>query len=164
MWPEAISRRALLAAPLILAACGFAPVYAPGGVGPALRDRVTVEAPDTENGFRLRARLEDRLGWAEAPTLRLTVDPAIEEVSAAVTPDGAITRYNLEGRTPWRLMAADSGAVLAQGEATGFTGYSATGTIVATRSAEEDARERLMVLLADDVVMRLVLLPPGTLP
>ncbi|TNC49909.1 hypothetical protein FHG66_09730 [Rubellimicrobium rubrum] len=154
----------MLAAPLILAACGFAPVHAPGGVGRALRDRVTVEAPDTQDGFRLRARLEDRLGQTEAPTLRLAVDPVVEEVSAAVTPDGAITRYNLEGRAPWRLLAADSGAVLAQGEATGFAGYSATGTIVATRSAEEDARERLMILLADDVVTRLALLPPGTLP
>ena len=129
-----------------------------------LRDRIAVEAPDTPDGFRIQARLEDRLGQAQPPALRLTVNPVVEDTPAAITPDGAITRYNLEGRAPWRLTATSSGAVLAQGEATGFTGYSATGTIVATRSAEEDARERLMVLLADEVTTRLLLLPPEALP
>jgi LPS-assembly lipoprotein len=147
-----------------LAACGFTPAYAPGGSGTALRNRIAVETSGTPDGFRLRARLEDRLGRAAAPAGTLVVGPEVEEVSAAITPGGAITRYNLEGRAPWRLTASGSGALLAEGEATGFTGYSATGTIVATRSAEEDARERLMGLLADEIVTRLLLLPSGTLP
>jgi len=162
LWPER-TRRALLLAPLALAACGFAPAYAPGQTGTALRGRVAVDTPDTPDGYRLRARLEDRLGRAEAPAATLVLDPAVERVSAAVTPEGAITRYNLEGRAPWRL-EAPSGALLAEGVATAFTGSSATGSVVASRTAEADARERLMVLLADEVVTRLLLLPPDRLP
>ena len=83
----------------------------------------------------------------------LAVEPSVEVLEAGITPDGAITRYNLEGRAALAPAWPRTGAVLAEGEATAFTGYSATGTTVATRAAEaEDARERLMVLLADEIV------------
>ena len=122
---------------------------------------MAVETPDTPDGFLLGARLEDRLGRAEEG-LRLVAGLEVEEVAAAVTPEGAITRYDLVGRAPWRLAGAD-GAALADGTASAFTGYSATGTTVATGAAEADARERLMVLLADAIVARLLLLPPERL-
>ena len=148
---------------LALAGCGFTPAYGPGGSGERLRGRLAVEAPDTVDGFRLRTRLEDRLGRAEGPQAVLTVEPSVEAVEAGITPEGAITRYNLQGRAAWRLDSA-AGLTLAQGEVTAFTGYSATGTTVATRAAEEDARERLSVILADEILARLLLLPPEALP
>lgn len=152
--------RLLLLAPLALAACGFAPVEAPGGSGAALRGQVTVEAPDTAEGFSLRARLEDRLG-GPGEGLTLAVRPEVQETPAAVSPEGAITRYALTGTAAWAL--ARGGREVATGRASAFAGYSATGTTVATRAAALDARERLMVLLADEVVARLLLLPPATL-
>ncbi len=181
-------RRAVLLGLLVgpgLAACGFAPAYGPGGTGNRLRGRVAVETPDTPDGFTLGARLEDRLGRApDGAGLRLVADLSVETVPAAVTPGGAITRYDLVGRAPWRLVgpggpagrgsvmeedpfveaAPVEGLVVAQGEATAFTGYSATGTTVATTAAEADARGRLMTLLADAVVTRLLVLPPASLP
>lgn len=163
MSPDAISRRGVLLGPLLLAACGFAPAYGPGGPGERLRGSIAVEAPDSPDGFRLRARLEDRLGRAEGAAALLTVEPSVESFGAGITPEGAITRYDLDGRAAWRL-ASSSGAVLAEGEASAFTGYSATGTTVASRAAAEDARERLMILLADEIVARLLLLPPEALP
>lgn len=142
---------------VLLPACGFAPAYAPGGPGEALRGRVAVEAPDTPDGYRLRLALEERLGTGSG--LRLAAEPTVEEVPAAVTPEGAITRFDLVGRATWALRDA-GGATLAEGVATAFTGASATGSTVATRAAREDARARLMVLLADDVARRLLLPPP----
>ncbi|HCQ58330.1 MAG TPA: hypothetical protein DIU10_10575, partial [Sulfitobacter sp.] len=47
------------------------------------------------------------------------------------------------------------GQIVTSGKVESFTGYSATGTTVATRAAELDAQERLMVILADLVVSRL---------
>jgi LPS-assembly lipoprotein len=151
----------MLAVALLLGACGFAPAYAPGGPGEALRGRVTVEAPDTADGYAIRARLEDRLGLpeAEAGTLSVTVDVAREP--AAIDQDGAITRYDLDGTATWSLSTADS---TTSGSVDAFTGFSATGSTVATRAAEEDARARLMTLLADAVVARLLLLPADALP
>ena len=162
MSPEGLGRRALLLVPLYLAACGFAPAYAPGGSGDRLRGRVTLAAPETPDGFRLLAQLEDRLGPSDSGPLVLTAEVEVDTISAAITPDGAITRYDLRGRAPWRLSGSD-GTVLGEGVASGFTGYSATGTAVATRAAEEDARDRLMVLLADEIVARLLLLRPEAL-
>lgn len=163
MSPDGLARRALLLGALLLAGCGFAPAYGPGGVGAALRDRVAVEAPATPDGFLLGARLEDRLGRSDGDALRLLADLSVREVAAAVTPEGAITRYDLEGRAPWRLLDA-SGRVLAEGTATAFTGFSATGTTVATGAAEADARGRLVALLADAISTRLLLLAPEALP
>jgi LPS-assembly lipoprotein len=146
-----------------LAGCGFTPAYDPGGPGERLRGRLVVEAPDTPDGFRLRARLEDRLGRAEEATAVLTVEPVLETLDAGITPEGDITRYNLQGRAAWRL-DSPAGAILAQDEVTAFTGYSATETTVATRTAEENARNRVTILLADEIVARLILLPPEALP
>jgi LPS-assembly lipoprotein len=45
---------------------------------------------------------------------------------------------------------------LTEGVAQSFTAWSATGTTVAGLSAEEDAAYRLMRILADQIVTRLV--------
>ncbi|EPX82677.1 Lipopolysaccharide-assembly [Rubellimicrobium thermophilum DSM 16684] len=148
-------RRAVLLAPVALAACGFAPVYGPGGDGLRLRGRVVIEAPQTEDGTRLRRALEDRLGPSAGP-LRLAVTPEIATESAAVTRSGAITRYTLAGRTLWRLSEGDR--LLAEGETGGTASYSATGSTVAVDAAARDARERLMQTMADAVLRRLLLL------
>jgi LPS-assembly lipoprotein len=36
-----------------------------------------------------------------------------------------------------------------------FTGYSATGTTVATQASKQDAEKRLMVILAEQIITRL---------
>ena len=43
-----------------------------------------------------------------------------------------------------------------------FTGYSATGSTVATRAARADAEERLTTILADQIVTRLIAAAPAT--
>lgn len=160
--PGPPGRRALLLGLLALAGCGFAPAYGPGGAGAALRGRVAVEAPATADGFAFRARIEDRLGRPGTGALGLSVALSAEADAAAVTRDGAITRYDLVGEAAWRLLSP-SGGTVAAGTARGFAGSSATGSTIATRAAEEDARARLMAGLADEVVARLLLLPPEAL-
>lgn len=139
-WPS-------LAGLVLLAACGFAPAL------DGSREGVTVEAPATPDGYTLRARLEERLG---AGPRRLDVTPALSEQAAAVTDDGAITRYALRGEARWRLSEA-GGATLSEGVVRETAGYSATGSTVAVRAAERDARARLMTALADAVAARLTL-------
>ena len=71
------SRRGVLLAALALAACGFAPVYGPGGTGTRLQDKVRTADPRTPDDFAFAGRIAERLG-----------------------PDG--TRYELD----WRLRIA----------------------------------------------------------
>jgi len=143
-------------AALPLAGCGFQPAYGTGGVAEKLRGRVLVDAPDDRNGFTLVSRLEDRLGRAQAPAYRLSCAIETDTDELAITTAQEITRYNVIGRVAYTLTDAGSGAVLTQGTVDSFTGYSATGTTVSTLVAERDAYERLMIILADQIVTRLI--------
>ena len=148
-----------LAAPagllLALAACGFEPVYGPGGAGTALQNRVLVDAPEDRFGYFLVREVETRLGRAATPRWGLALTTTTTEDGLAIDSEGNTRRYNLLGTTSYALRDLDSGQIVTSGKVESFTGYSATGTTVATRAAELDAQERLMVILADLVVSRL---------
>ncbi|MGC9420200.1 MAG: LPS assembly lipoprotein LptE [Rhodovulum sp.] len=141
---------------LALGGCGFRPAYGPGGVAGDLRGRVAVDAPDSRNGFALVARLEERLGRAEAPIYRLSYRISLDRESLGITGSQETTRYTVLGDLAFQLRALDSGAVVESGSVTAFTAYSASGSTVATRAAERDAVQRLMVMLADQLVTRLI--------
>lgn len=159
MWCD---RRLLLfgALALGLTGCGFTPLYGTGGTGTRLRGAVQVTAPQTVEGYRLAHRIEDRLGPATAPRYALAVTLDISSTPVAIDSTDTSTRINLPGTATWTLTDAD-GAVLGTGTVDSFTGYSTTGTTVATRSAEEDARDRLATVLADLIVTRLLMLSPS---
>jgi LPS-assembly lipoprotein len=148
------SRAPLLAALTGLAGCGFAPAYGPGAPAEALRDAVAVTAGATVLDYRLQVAIEERLG--RGTDYRLEVVTRVDEVQAAVTPEGTISRFNLTGEAEWVLRDA-AGAEVAQGVARGFTSYLTTGSTVATEAAQRDAEARLAVVLADQIVARLVI-------
>ncbi len=135
---------------LVMAGCGFTPVYGPGGSAEGLRGRIVVAAPADEEGFALVRRLEERLGAPQAGDLTLTADIRVAEESLGFLPDGEISRFSVEGRVDWTI-TDDLGTTVATGNESSFTSYSATSTTVATRFAQRDARRRLMVILADRI-------------
>lgn len=149
------SRRTLLFLPLALAACGFTPVYAPGGTASALRGKVEVAAPDTTDTFQLVQNLEERLGQPEQVIYALSYTLKTEAQGQAITASNETTRYSLVGKVDYALRNNASGDIVASGSVDNFTGYSATGSTVETLAAERDARVRLMVILADQITTRL---------
>lgn len=153
-------RSFVLLAAVALAGCGFAPAYGPGGVASALRGAVALAPPADRDGFDFHARLEDRLGRVGVERFRLTWTVNAQPVGAGITPTGAVTRFTLNGQASYALLAVD-GATVASGVVRSFTSWSTSGSTVATLSAESDARKRLMVILADQVVARLIAAQPG---
>ncbi|MCB2135071.1 MAG: hypothetical protein KDE08_03870 [Rhodobacteraceae bacterium] len=145
---------ALLGLPL--AACGFAPAYGPGGAASGLLDGVVVDAPTDKNGFDLVERLEERLGRPEAARFRLSYDIETTVEGQGITTTNAVTRFRINGRVDYTLVDATGGAPLGRGTVSSFTSYSAFGTPVSTLSSEADASTRLMRLLADQIVTRLI--------
>jgi len=143
---------ALLALPL--AGCGFTPVYGPEGAGGMLQNRLRADDPADKDAFDLVARLEERLGRPSATALRLAYDIDVTEESTAATPARFASRIRVVGQVRYRIIQSD--AVLAEGKVDAFTAYSTTTTPLATRAAAEDARRRLMVILADGIVTRLL--------
>ena len=150
------NRRSLLILPLALAACGFAPVYGPNGPARGFQGKIRIADPADKNAFDLVERLEERLGRPKATRFDLTYTIKTTATSVGITPDNAITRYNLNGVIDWALMDRASNARVAGGQVKSFTSYSATGSTIAGLAAQEDAARRLMRILADQITARLL--------
>lgn len=150
------SRRALIFSPVLLAACGFSPVYQTGGTGSKLQNQVRVNDPDARDSFLLTRRLEERLGRSDSPVYLLTVEVRSEEEDLAVDQSGNINRFNILGTADYTLVEEETGRVVTSGRVNNFASYSASGTTVSELAAERDAQERLMTLLADQIVVRLL--------
>jgi LPS-assembly lipoprotein len=142
--------------PLALAACGFTPANAPGAAATRLQGSVRVQDPTDRNGFDLVQRLEERLGQPEAERYDLAFTITTEVVGVGITTENEISRFNLKGVVTYSLTERATGARIAGGRVQSFTAYSATGSTVAGLAAEEDAATRLMRILADQIVARLV--------
>lgn len=161
MWWSNPSRRALIGASLALAGCGLVPALGEGGAG-RFHGATAITAPATPEGFRLLARLEDRLGRADAGRWQLAVTLDLQESSAAYGADGSIGRATVTGQADWRLSDGADGPLVAQGRARAFAGYdSGLGNTVALRAAALDARERLAVQLADAIITQMLALGGG---
>lgn len=168
---DTLRRRAVLLAPLALAACGFAPALAPGGAAEGLRGDIAVDPPVDAEGYALVRRLEERLGLPQAPRYRLSAALSLDEDGLGITPDRSITRFQVGGTLRYSVQRIADDAVVAQGTLTDFTAYAApvfdaarggvAGNTVSVLSARGDARARLMVILADDLVTQLVATAPN---
>lgn len=141
---------------LPLAGCGFAPAYGTGGNAEGLRGQVLAAEPSDRLGFLLVSRLEERLTRPQNPLYRLEYDINTSRRTLAITSQEEIDSYNLTGRITYRLVDLSTGRTATTGTVNSFTTYSATSNTVATLTAEQDARERLMVILADQIVTRLI--------
>lgn len=147
--------RVLILALPLLVACGFTPVYGPGSTGAALQNRVLVTAPEDRNSFVLTREIETRLGRANTPAYGLDVTITTTEERLAIDREGNTTRFNLVGVAGYALRDTTSGQIVTSGSVENFTGYSATGSTVATLAGEQDAQDRLMTILAEQIVTRL---------
>jgi len=153
---RALSRRSVLLVPVALAACGFAPAYAPQGAATRLLGAILVQDPTDKNAFDLVERLEQRFGRPETELYDLTYTITTEAVGVGITVDNEITRYNLKGVVEYSLIERATGVLVSGGRVNSFTAYSATGSTVAGLAAEEDAATRLMHILADQITTRLI--------
>ncbi|MGR3198791.1 MAG: LPS assembly lipoprotein LptE, partial [Paracoccus sp. (in: a-proteobacteria)] len=97
----------------------------------------------------------ERLGSEDSAVYDLDYRINVGVVPQAITTDEVTTRYSLNGTADFALTGPE-GAVVTQGSVSSFTSYSTTGTTISTLAAEGDARERLAVMLADQVVTRLL--------
>ena len=148
MWLS--SRRVFFLAALALAGCGFEPVNGVSSKSQMLRNTVLVQAPTNRVEFELARNLEVQLGQVTSKfydlRYKLNVDEDIIIVSAAQE----INRFSLVGVLEYSLVDS-GGVVLLSNTAKSFTGYSATGSTVATQRSKRDAYDRLMMILTKQV-------------
>ena len=147
---------ALLATPLALSACGFRPIYGEGSAADAMQGRVALGDFSGLSGFHMREELETNLGPATTATHVLNVDLTITRKGLAITSDGSITRYNLNGVAKYTVSEL-GGSIVLSGSVSALTAYNATANAYATRVAEQDANRRLAKTLADEVTTQLAI-------
>lgn len=143
-----------------LAGCGFAPAYGPGGGGADLRGQVEVEEPDTRAGYLLTRDLESRLGRNASGRYMLVPEISLDTEAIAIDRRNVAGRFNILGSVRYTLTDLQTGETVSSGIVDNFTAYSARGTPVATRAARRDAEARLMAILADQLVTRLLATGP----
>lgn len=144
-----------------LSGCGFSPAYGPNGAASALQNAVLVDEPATRDAYLLTRALEDRLGRASGPRYALSYSIETDDDPIAIAKTNVTTRYNLLGQVTFALRDLETNQVVNSGKVDNFTSYSASGTTVATQAAERDAQKRLMAILADQIMARLIAAAPG---
>jgi LPS-assembly lipoprotein len=155
MWLS--SRCGFFLAALALAGCDLVPVNGANTKFQLLRNTVLVQAPTNRVEFELVRNLEVQLGQAVSKLYDLQYKLSVDEDIVVVSAKQEINRFSLVGLLEYSLV--DSGGVVLLTEtAKSFTGYSATGTTVATQRSKRDAYDRLMVILAKQVSNSLLIL------
>ena len=148
-------RRAFLtvfaAAPLI-AACGFEPLHAQRGAVAALPP-IRVEPIPERQGQILRNYLLDRLaprGEARAQGYALSIKLFEPRQVLALRRDDVISRMSYSAIASYDLIDA-AGKRVTAGSSSFSTDYEITNSEYATLTALQNARERVLELVADDI-------------
>jgi LPS-assembly lipoprotein len=107
--------------------------------------------------FELVRNLEKQFRKNSSSKYELNYTLTIEEEKVVVSASQTLERYNLFGSLKYSLIDRDGSLVLTN-MAKSFAGYSATGTPLATERAKRDAQDRLMAILAEQVLTRISIL------
>jgi LPS-assembly lipoprotein len=145
---------------LILAACGFTPMYGSGagssGVSaPQGLDKVDIALIPDESGVYLRNLLIDsfyRGGYPSSPTHVLQVENLREhEYSLDITRASEATRKQIRLTATLKLVERATGKLALTRPLTAITSYNVLGSQFTTRVSENDAREAALTDLARQI-------------
>ncbi len=156
---------------LLLAACGFSPIYGHRGaengkpVAAALGNVFIENIPD-ETGQKLRNKLMDRLyfhGRPAAPEARLSVSLTATEAAMGIQKDATASLSELTLSASYRLNGKN-GQKLLTGAAQSAVIYSKLDAQYGTLAAQRNAYDRAINEVCEQIVARLSLFYAETPP
>jgi len=139
----AVSSGALCLVALGLSGCGFTPLYARPGVGPALSS-VEVIAPEGRTGYLIRQHLDDALGKNRdaAPRYRMSLQLGESRYPRGLRVDNVATRYEYVLTAAYTLTAVPSGATAKTGAVRVELTYDSADQPYASVAAQQDVQDR----------------------
>lgn len=155
----------LLCAPLLLASCGFKPMYAKDTAQPtngitAQTSQIEIAIIADRSGQSLRNHLIDRLyrsGYPTNPIATLKIEPINEtKTELDLTKSSDATRAQLRLQTIMNLVD-NKGSIVLTRTIQSVTSFNILGSEFATRVTEEAARESALNDLARQVELNLSL-------
>ncbi|MGB2177282.1 MAG: hypothetical protein ACPH9E_05010 [Hyphomonas sp.] len=145
-------KRFLIALALVLPACGFQPVYAPGGSASFAAGNITVKEIPSRAGYKLRRALQQELA-AGLPNLDETavLEVKLKEklVRLQFKPDGAASRSSYRAEATYALRGENISVV---GQSDAETSFSVPNEPYGDISAQTNASDRVMGVLASRIV------------
>lgn len=151
---------AALAGFLLLAGCGFHPLYgesASSAVSRVELASVQIDLIRDREGQMLRNELLDRFqpqGAAPKAVYGLNIGLATQKVGLAIRPDETGSRANLIMTANYAVRRLADGEVLYNGSSRAITGYNILDSEFATTSSETDAIRRAVFDLSEQITTR----------
>lgn len=148
---------------LLLAGCGFEPLYGERNQAVAterLLNRVAVPPIENRVGQLARIELTNRLTPtrpAPTPLFTLNVKLGESKTNLAVERDSSATRANLTIDAAFELKRISDGAKLTSGSVRSVNSYDILQSDFATLAAEQNARRRGAKDVADGIIDRLAI-------
>lgn len=160
----AISRRALFLAPIgaLLAGCGFHPLYAPGGPRAWDPDLAAINV----------MRINDRPGQILALALRENLNPSgvsvpkrwdlitglqIYRSDLGIQRNATATTSEISVYANFQIQEQPSGRIVYSSTTRAVGSFDQVNDAYATQVAADDARDRALHQVADDITLRLAL-------
>jgi LPS-assembly lipoprotein len=143
-----------------MAGCGFQPVYKQSGAARALHGNLYFNLIESREGFALLERLESRLGaGGSAARYAVNVELIFEETEMVLTAATALitftARNTVKGIAKLSITDRTTGAEVFTDKLRDSVGYSSNEETLASDSSKRDAYDRLVLALADQIVLRL---------
>jgi len=145
---------------LLLAGCGFKPLYEAGGSSAAMQAKLSAidVAPISDRiGQIMRNRLLDRLNASGPQEYRLDITLSQSTEGYGVRPDTATSQEQLTMIASVKLAALQDETVLFEEELRARTSYDIVLSDFATVTQREDSARRLVLELAERIHRRLAL-------
>ncbi len=153
-----------LMALMTLSACGFQPVYGTwsgeqSGVPQELAQIGIATIPE-RNGQILRTYLQQRLAATEQPdsfpyVLRIALEERL--IDLGLQPDAVTTRTQVRILARFSLINRSAGQPITSGRARATTSFNILDSELATDVSAQDARERALESVGDEIVQQLAL-------
>jgi LPS-assembly lipoprotein len=143
----------LLVSAAALAGCGFEPMHAQRPGGAAALPAIRIEPIADRSGQILRNNLLDRLSPRGAPAsaaYQLRVRLQEPRQTLALRRDDVISRVGYSATAHFELVEASGRRVLT-GTSTYTTDYEVTNSEFATLTSAQNARDRVLELVGDDI-------------
>jgi LPS-assembly lipoprotein len=150
----------LIAATGLLASCGFHPLYGGGessGTVFAAEHQVAIATMPDRSGQYLRNQLIDRLNPNGQPekavySLSAKINESIDKLNIAR--DSSVTRGQIVLKVEFKLTRMADRKVVYSGASHALNAYTVTAEQYAALINEQDARERSLEEIADDIALR----------
>jgi len=153
-----MGRPFLIAAFLLLPACGLRPLYGGGADSPVASALRSVEVGPIagQAGWLVRNKLIDRLGESGQGSAAYRLDVTLDDNITAfgIRADRAATRERRTLRARYQLVSLASGEVVLDSTAGSDAGIDIVSSDYATAAAEQTALENLAEAVADQIVGR----------